>query len=120
MVEYFPEPKSSGGRVKVELDVSNQAAKADLKNEKGVDKSKLVKGVDLGSSKSNVDKIDADKLVPVPFDLSKLSDVAKNDVIKKNVYNAKTKNIENKIPDITNLATNTTLNAEIKELLLLK
>ena len=38
MVEYFPEPKSSGGRVKVQLDVSNQAAKADLKNEKGVDK----------------------------------------------------------------------------------
>ena len=59
-------------------------------------------------------------MVPVPFDLSKLSDVAKNDVVKKYVYNAKTKNIENKTPDITNLATNTTLNAEITELLLLE
>ena len=62
--------------------------------------------------KSIVDKLDVDKLAIVPVDLSKLSDVAKNDVVKKDVYNAKVKDIEYKIPDITNLATNTTLNAK--------
>ena len=46
-------------------------------------------------------KLDVDKLVPVPIDLSKLSDVVKNDVVKKAVYNAKIKNIEDKIPHIT-------------------
>ena len=65
--------------------------------------------------KSKVDKLDVDKLVPVPVDLSKLSDVVKNNVVKKDVYNAKIKNIEDKIPDVTNLATNTTLNAKINE-----
>ena len=64
--------------------------------------------------KSKVDKLDVDKLVPVPVDLSKLSDVVKNDAVKKDVYNAKIKNIEDKIPDITNLA-KTTLNAKINE-----
>ena len=66
--------------------------------------------------KSKVDKLDFDKLVPVPVDLSKLSRTVKNDTVKKDVYNAKMKNIEDKILDITNLATNTTLNAEIMEL----
>ena len=56
-----------------------------------------------------------DKLVPVPVDLSKLSDVVKNDIVKKDVYNARTKKFENKISDITNLATNTTLNAKTNE-----
>ena len=63
--------------------------------------------------KSKVDKLDVDKLAPVPVDLSKLSDVVENDVVKKDVYNAKIKNIEDKIPDITNLATNSSLNAKI-------
>ena len=62
--------------------------------------------------RSRVDKLDVNKLVPVPVDLSRLSNVVKNDVVKKDVYNAKIKNIEDKIPDITNLATNTTLNAK--------
>ena len=103
------------------------------KSATGVDTSKFAKKVDLASLKSNVDKLDlknfpnnfsnlkskvdkldVDKLVPAPVDLSKLSDVVKNDVVKKDVYNAKSKNIEDKIADITNLATNTTLNAKIK------
>ena len=63
--------------------------------------------------KSKVDKLDVDKLV----DLSKLSDVVKSDAVTKDVYNAKIKNIENKIPDITNLATTTAaLNAKIMRL----
>ena len=65
--------------------------------------------------KSKVHKLAPDKLVPAPVDLSKLSDVVKNDFVKKDVYNAKIKSIEDKISDITNLATNTTLNAEINE-----
>ena len=69
----------------------------------------------LNSLKSKVDKLDLDKLVPAPFDLSKLSDVVKNDVVKKNVYKAKIKDIEYKIIGITNVAANTTLNFEITE-----
>ena len=65
--------------------------------------------------KSKVNKLDVDKSVPVPVDLSRLSDVVKIDVVKKDAYNAKIKNIEDKTPDITNLATNTTLNAKINE-----
>ena len=64
----------------------------------------------LNSLKSKIDKLDDDKLVPAPVDLSKLSGVVKNDVLKKDVYNDKIKDIEDKIPDITNLNTNTTLN----------
>ena len=62
--------------------------------------------------KTKVDKLDVDELVPVPVDLSKLSDVVKNGVVKKDVYNAKIKNIENKMHDITSLATNIFLNAK--------
>ena len=71
--------------------------------------------INLSNLKSKVDKLDIDKLVPVPIDLSKLSDVVKNEVVKKVVYNAKIKDIEDKIPDTTNLATNNTLNAKINE-----
>ena len=60
----------------------------------------------LSNVKSKVDKLDVDKLVPVPVHLSKLVDVVKGDNVKKDVYNAKIKNIEGKIPDITNTATN--------------
>ena len=69
----------------------------------------------LSSFKSKVDKIDVDKLVLVPIDLSKLSHVIKNYVVKKDVYNSKIKNIEDKTPDITKLATNASLNAKINE-----
>ena len=66
--------------------------------------------------KSKVDNLDSDKLVPVPVCLSKLNDVVKNDLVKKDVYNDKIKNVKDKIPDITNLATNPTLNAKIIDL----
>ena len=56
----------------------------------------------LSNFKSKADKLNVDKLKPVPIDLSKRVDVVKNDIIKKDVYNANTKNIEDKISDITN------------------
>ena len=62
--------------------------------------------------KSKVDKLDVNKLLPVPVDLSKLSDLVKNDVVKKD---AKIKYIDDKIPNITNLATNTTINTKVNE-----
>ena len=69
----------------------------------------------LNNLKSKVDKLDADKLVPVTVNLSKLSDVVKTLVVKKDEYNAKIKNIEKKISDINNLAINFNLNAKIDE-----
>ena len=81
MSEYFPEPKSFGGRVKVELDLSNYATKTDLKNATGVDTSSVAKKVDLANLKSNVDKLDIDKLINIPTNLSYLkSKVDKLDV----------------------------------------
>ena len=65
--------------------------------------------------KSKVDILNADKLVSVLVDLTKLSDVVKNDVVKKGAYNTKVKTIENKILDTTNLATNASLNVKIIE-----
>ena len=72
MSEYFPEPKSSGGRIKVELDWSNYATKTDLKNATGVDNSSFAKKVDLASLKSDAEKLDIDKLKNIPINLSNL------------------------------------------------
>ena len=69
----------------------------------------------LNSLKSKVDKLNIGKLETTAIDLSKLSDVVKNEVAKKTWYNIKIKYIEDKIPDITNLATNAALNAKINE-----
>ena len=71
--------------------------------------------IGLSSLKTKVDILDVDKLVPIPVDLSKLSDAVKNNVVKKDVYNAKIKDIEDKIPDITYLVTSMTLIAKINE-----
>ena len=67
----------------------------------------------LRNLKCKVDRLDVDKSVPVPVDLSKLRDVVKNDAVKKYVY--KIKNIEDEILYITNLATNNTYNAKIND-----
>ena len=77
MSEYLPEPKSLGGRVKVELDLSNYVTKADIKKAAVVDIWKFVKKVDLAILKSDVNKLDLDKFKNVPTNLgilqSKLS-----------------------------------------------
>ena len=72
MSKYSPKPKSSGGRVKVELDLSNYVTKADLKIATDADTSKHAKKVELAKLKSDVDKLDIDKLKNVPTNLSNL------------------------------------------------
>ena len=105
MSEYFPKLNCLGANVKVESDLSNHATKTDLKNGAGVDTSSFAQKTDLATLKSDVDKLDidklknvpshfinlkikvdkqdVDKLIPVPVDLSKLNDVVKNDLLKK-------------------------------------
>ena len=69
----------------------------------------------LNNLKSKVDTLNDDKLVPIPVDISKLSYVVTNGVVKKDLYNAKIKTIEDNIPDITYIATNASLNAKTNE-----
>ena len=132
MSKQFPKPFNShfGDSLKVKIDLSNYAKKTDIKNILHVDTSSFVLKTNLASLKTEVDKLDIDKLAPVPVDLSKLSDAVKKDVVKKTEYDqlvgkvnnidtsdfvlktkyntGKTK-LENKIPNISNLATKTAL-----------
>ena len=87
MNQYFPKPyEPFGGDINVKVDLSNYATKTDIKNISHVDTSSFALKSNLASLKTEVDKLDIDKLVPVPADLSKLRDVVKNDVVKKTVY----------------------------------
>ena len=84
MSQYFPTPyEPFGGDIIVKVDVSDCATKSDIKNISHVDTSSFAFKTNLASLKTEIDKLDIDKLVPVPVDLSKLSDVVKNDVVKK-------------------------------------
>ena len=88
--QYFPQPFSCfGGNMNVKVDLSNHATKTDLKNVTHVDTSSLA------SLKTEVDKSDINKLVPVPVDLSKLSDVVKIDVVKKAVFDKLVEKVNN-------------------------
>ena len=82
---YFPESYPRSKKIKVELDLSNYATKSDLKNEISIDTSKFATKVDLVSLKSKIDKLDIGELESTPVDLIKLSDVVKNEVVKKSV-----------------------------------
>ena len=85
MSQYFPKPyEPFGGDINVKVDLSNYATKTDIKNISHVDISSLALKTNLANLKTEVDKLDIDKLVPVPIDLSKLSNVVKSDVVKKN------------------------------------
>ena len=100
MSQYFPKPFNShfGDSIKVKIDLSNYATKTDIKNISHVDTSSFALKTNLASLKTEVDKLEIEKLVPVPVDLSKLSDVVKNDAVKKTVYDklvAKVNNINN-------------------------
>ena len=86
MSQYFLKPSNSnfGDSIKVKIDLSNYATKTD--NLSHVDTSSFALKTNFANLKTEVDKLDIDKLVPIPADLSKLSNVVKNDVVKKIVY----------------------------------
>ena len=111
MSQYFPKPcEPFGVDINVKVDFSNYATKGDIKNISDADTSSFALKTNLANLKTDFYQLDVNKLVSVPVDLSKLSDVVKNDAVKKTDYNAKITKIENKIPDISNLATKTALN----------
>ena len=84
MSQYFPKPcEPFGSDINIKVDLSNYAKKAAIKNILHVDTLSFALKTNLASLKTEVDKLDIDKLVPVPVDLSKLSDVVKNDGVKK-------------------------------------
>ena len=84
--QYFPKTyEPFGGDINVKVDLSNYATKAGIKNISHVDTSSFALKTNLANLKTEVDQLDIDKLVPVPTDLRKLSNVAKNDVVKKDV-----------------------------------
>ena len=86
MSKYFPKPlRSFGGNNNVKVDLSNYATKTNLKNVTHVDISSFALKTNLASLKSEVDKLDTGRLKTVPVDLSKLSNVVKNQVVKKTV-----------------------------------
>ena len=138
MSQYFPKPyEPFGGDVNVKVDLSNYATKTDIKNILHVDTSSFALKRNLSNLKTEVDKLDIDKLVPVPVDLSKLSDIVKNDVVKKDVYDKlvvkvdsidtsgfalKTKydtdksELENKIPDTSGLVKKTNYHPKIADI----
>ena len=137
MSEYFPKPPSNYKNIKVKIDLANYATKKDIDDITHVHTSNFALKTNLADLKTKVDKLDIDKLVPVPLDLSKLSNAVKNDAVKKTVYDKlvvkvnnintsdfvlKTKystdktELENKIPDISNFVKKTDYNINITEL----
>ena len=87
MSTYYPPYKSSSNNIKVGLDLTNYATKTDLKNITHTDVSSFASKTNLPALKTEVDKIDVDKLKTLPDDLAKLSNVVKNEVVKKSADN---------------------------------
>ena len=115
MSQYFPKPyEPFAGDINVKVDLSNYATKTDIKNISHVDTSSFALKSNLASLKTEVDKLDIDKLVPVPVDLSKLSDVVKNDVVKKDVYDKLVTKVNN--IDTSDFVLKTNYNTKITEL----
>ena len=134
MSQYFPPYRSSSHNVKVELDLSNCATKDEVKNITHVDVSSYATKTNLAALKTEVDKIDTDKLKTVPDDLAKLSNVVKNEVVKKTDFSAdnyvtrtkfsidtnslddKIDKVEKKIPDVSGLATRSNVTTLVNNL----
>ena len=96
MSQYFPKPyEPFGGDINVKVDLSNYATKTDIKNISHVDTSSFALKINLTNLKTEFDKLDIDKLVPAPVDLSKLSNVVKNDPVKKYVYDILVAKVDN-------------------------
>ena len=94
MSQYFPKPyEPFSGDINLEVDLSNYATKADIKNISNVDTSSFALKSNLASLETEVDKLDIDKLVTASIDLSKLSDAVKN--VKKAVYDKLVEKVNN-------------------------
>ena len=137
MSQYFPTQLCHKENIKVEIDPPNYATKNDINNITNVDTSKFVLKTNLANLKTEVDKLDIDKLATVPVDLSKLSNVVKMMLLKKTVYdklvakvnnidtsdfvlktnfNTKITGLENKIPNTNVLVKKTDYNSKITEI----
>ena len=103
MSQYYPPYKSSSNNIKVELDLANYATKTDLKNITHVDVRSFASKTNLAALKTEVDKIDADKLKTTPTDLAKLTNAVEHDVVKKTQIAGLTKNTVDNLADITKL-----------------
>ena len=113
-MSYYPPYRYSSNNIKVELDLANYATKDDVKNITHVDVSSFASKTNLAALKTEVDKIDANKLKTAPADLAKLTNAIEQDVVKKTDYNTKvtskeaqiaglTKNTVDNLADITKL-----------------
>ena len=100
-MSYYPPYRSSSSNIKVELDLSNYATKDDVKNITHVDVSSYATKTNLAALKTEVDKIDADKLKTAPADLAKLTNAIENDLVKKADYSTKVTSIEARIAGLT-------------------
>ena len=132
--QYFLPYENYSHNIKVQLDLTNYATKDDVKNITHVDVSSYATKTSLAALKTEIDKIDTDKLKTVPADLAKLSNVVKNNVVKKTDFSAddyvkKTKfsadtnalddkidKVDKKIPDVSNLATKSSVTVLSKDL----
>ena len=100
-MSYYPPYNNSSNNIKLELDLSNYATKDDVKNITQVDVSSFASKTNLAALKTEVDKIDADKLKTTPIDLAKLTNAVEHDVVKKTDYNTKVTSIEAQIAGLT-------------------
>ena len=101
MSQYYPPYRSSSNNIKAELDLANYVTKTYLNNITHVDVSSFASKTNLAALKTEVDKIDSDKLKTAPTDLAKLTNAIENDVVKKTDYNTKITSIEAKIIEIS-------------------
>ena len=130
MSQYFPKPyEPFGGDINVKVDLLNYATKSDIKNIADVDTSSFALKTNLASLKTGVDKLHIDKLLPVAFDLSKLSDVVKktelvakvdnidtSGFVLKTKYDTDKSELKNKIPDTSSLVKKTDFDTKIAEI----
>ena len=101
MTQYYPPYRSSSNNIKVKLDLVNYATKTDLKNIAHVDVSSFASKTNLAALKTEIDKIDADKLKITPTDLAKLTNAIEHNIVKKTDYNAKVTSIEAQIAGLS-------------------
>ena len=84
---YFPKLyRKVWGNINVKVDLCNYATKLELKEATGIDTTSFVLKSNLASLKTKGDKLDFDKLIPVPVHSSRLSDVVKIHIVQKTVY----------------------------------